>query len=455
MTTRTSSSVLLASLLVGALGSSAHAEPLAEADLASVEASVTTTAEGAKPATTKRHHVRLALELAGVFAVGNRWYWRDNGKPNIPDWQLKHDMSAVTTKLGTTGGWRFDGNPFDINALGHPGFGMLTHFLARQNGYTLGESFLVSTVASGAWEVFLELAEYGSLNDMLSTSTAGVPLGETAYQIAHHLRETTYEVRGGVGTENGAAFAVVSTRGSLDRIPTVGDGVFRAGRKVGYELALASDTEGVRGLSGSAKAALVGYYRNRADHSLHLALSSEFGYSNQKERAARPWDLQATVSVGPTLDVQLRRGEVTIDAGADLYLDFAMLRAQAYDAWRTMQPTAMIRNVMQDKAQPYYYGMGASLAPHVDVTYRGLHVGGSIAAMLVGSLDGHDRDQEMMSSDAHMTDRDVRAQTWIGYTHANMSVVLDAAVTQRAGAMGAAHDGTQSRAAMLTFGYRR
>src|SRR5438046_1318279 len=80
----------------------------------------------------KRHHVRMGLELATIFAVGHEWYWRDNGAPNAVDWQLPHGMKAAETKLTSfNGGWRFDGNPYNINAIGHPMFGTMTTFLAR------------------------------------------------------------------------------------------------------------------------------------------------------------------------------------------------------------------------------------------------------------------------------------------------------------------------------------
>ncbi len=403
----------------------------------------------------QRRHRRMALELAGVFAVGNRWYWRDNGKPNEVDWQLSHDLDAVRTKLGDDDGWRFDGNSFDINALGHPGFGMLTHVLARHNGYTLGETFLLSTLASGTWEVFLELAEYGSLNDMLSTSTAGVPLGEAAYQIANHLRETTYDVRAGVGTENGAAFGVVSASAELDRVPTVGAGTVHTGRKVRMSVAVASDDDGVRSVAGHARSNLVGHYRNRRDSSLFVGLSTEFTYRNHSQRDERVWDLLSRVAAGPTVDVELRRGEVTVAIGADLYLDFAMVKSQAFESWRAAHPAATVRNVMQDKQRPYYYAVGGSIDPRVEVAYRRVDLGAAVTASAFGSLDGHDRDQEMMTADAGMTDHDARAQAWIGYRCGDTALVLDGAVTRRGGSMGDAHATTDGRSAMVSVGYRR
>lgn len=451
MTTLTASTLLL----VTSFAAVASAETTAPGDAAAAATEVTEVRHDLAKQAPKRRHIRMGLELAAILAVGNRWYWRDNGKPNEIDWQLKHDMSAVRTKLTTADGWRFDGNPFDINALGHPGFGALTHFLARQNNYTLGETFLISTVTSGAWEVFLELAEYGSLNDALSTSTAGIPLGETAYQFVNHAREGSYELRTGVGLENGDTFAVVGTRGDLNRIPTTGDGRTGAGQKVGYAVAMGTDTEGVRSVAGNAKSTLVGYHQNRETHSLFVGINTEFTYRNQLDRTDRAWDMLSTVNVGPTIDVRLRRGETTIDLGADLALGFGMLKSQAYESWRTDHMDARVRHSMQDKERPYYYAMAAKLDPRINVSFRGMQVGAQLDGSVFGSMDGADRDQEMMSAEAHITDHDATARAWVGYQRGTMSVVLDGAVTARGGSMGSASSETTGNTAMLSVGYRR
>ena len=139
-------------------------------------------------ARARRHHgCRHPLVLA-----------RSTATPNRVDWQLGFGGDALEKKLtGFGDGWRFDGNEYNINALGHPGFGTLTHFLARTNGYSVAESFLIGTLASGGWELFVEWAEYGSLNDLVTTSPAGIPIGETAYQFFKHYRLGTYAAERG------------------------------------------------------------------------------------------------------------------------------------------------------------------------------------------------------------------------------------------------------------------
>ena len=406
----------------------------------------------AKP--RKRHHVRMALELGAIMGIGHRWYWRDNGAPNVVDWQLGFGNDALIKKATSSDGWRFDGNAYEINALGHPGFGVLTHFLARENGYTLPEAFAISTLASGGWELFVEWAEYGSLNDLAMTSPVGIPLGETAHQILHHARETTFELGGGVGSSNGAAFAATSVRGDLDLIPRTGDGTFGGSKHVSFGAELSTDGAGLRGAEGGAKTTLGGYYRNRESGSLFVGASSEFYYRKLEQREEREWDLLTTLAVGPTIEAKLRRGDVTVDLGADAYLDFAMVKSQAFAAWRAKNPEAVVRNVMQTWEQPYYYAAGGTLSPRVNVAYRGYSIGGKLSASLFDSIDGHDRDQEMLTMDPGYRDHEARGEAWLGYTTRSLAVTLDGRAKLRGGSAGDTKDQTTEHTLMASVGYR-
>jgi hypothetical protein len=403
----------------------------------------------------KRRHLRMGVELATIFTAGHEWYWRDHGKPNQVDWQLPVGSRAAGIKLSSfSGGWRFDGNPYDINAIGHPCFGMMTTFLARENGYTLGESFLISTLASGGWETFMELREYGSLNDMMMTSPAGVPLGETAYEIVHHVRETDVEVRGGVGVENGAAFADLAARADLDRVPTTGSGTFSAGRHVGVAVDMPTDAQGMRSVDAGAKTTLAGMYRNTDDSQLVVALSSEFDYRRQSQREEREWDLRTMIAFGPSIDYRVRAAGYTVAVGADAYLDFGLTKSEAFAGWRADHPMAVLRNVLENREQPYYYAAGASVDPRVSVARGGFVSGLRLDGTLFSSLDGGDRDQEMITTHLHMTDTDAHAEAWLGYQHDDISVLVDGRVHRRAGSANDADAQTAERTAMLSVGYR-
>lgn len=407
------------------------------------------------PAPSRPHHLRMMLELSVIFAAGNRWYWRDGGEPNRVDWQLPWGAEALQAKLASTDGWRFDGNPYDINALGHPGFGTMTHFLARENGYGLGEAFLISTLASGTWAVALEWAEYGSLNDMASTSTAGVPLGETAYQVLHHPRATRFELRSGVGTENGTALVTLGVGGALDRIPTRGHGTFRGGRRVEFSADLPSDARGVRAYEGGARALIAGYYENRGDRQVVAGVATRFGYRKQADRPERAWDLLTTVGVGPTLEYQLRCGDLTLRVGADVDVEFAMLKAQAFEAWRAEHPDAVTRNVMSGRARPYYFAVGASADPRVQLSLGKYHASARLLGRAFGSIDGADRDQEMVTDPVHFTDDEAQAEARIGYTRGDLALNLDGRLHRRGGRADHSVSSSREQTALVTVALRR
>lgn len=420
---------------------------------------VDTVADSLQPR-AKRRHARMALEALAIQTVGTAWYWRNTGDgwgaANIVDWQLRFKGSALSAKLGfDRDGWRFDGNSFALNAICHPAFGALTYWAARKNNYGVAESFLISTLVSGTWELFTEWAEYGSINDALSTSTTGVPLGEAAYQLMHHWRRARYAVTAGAGAQAGDAMMSLGGRVALDTLPSEGAGFVTGGQRVSLGAEVPMDASGVRSVEAGAKSSLAGYYHHGANHRVFAGASAEFYYRDRKDREGREADLLSTVAVGPTLDVQVRRGDVTVDIGADLYVDFGMLEAQAYESWRAMNPSAVIRNSMQDKARPYHYAAGVTVDPRVNVAYKGIALGGKLALSRFTSLDGADRDQEMMTVDPHMTDSDAMAEAWLAYTHRTVTVGVDARFQNRTGTMDDARGSTSDRTTLLTLSYQR
>ena len=91
-----------------------------------------------------RRHGRMAVEVAAMLGVGTAWYWRRDqgqfGGANVVDWQLGFHGSSFAAKMSLSrDGWRFDGNSYGLNAVGHPMFGAMTYFMARTNHYTVGE----------------------------------------------------------------------------------------------------------------------------------------------------------------------------------------------------------------------------------------------------------------------------------------------------------------------------
>lgn len=459
--TRRAAVQLLASLVTAVVAPprAAAETPADMIDAATAEAA--TAADATAERGGRRKHRKMMVESLAIQAIGTAWYWRNTGDgwgaANHVDWQLGFEGNALEKKLGFgADGWRFDGNTFELNALCHPMFGALTYWAARRNNYGVLESFLVSTLVSGTWELFTEWAEYGSINDALSTSTTGVPIGEAAYQLMRHWRRGRYTLQTGAGSQAGDAVSSVAAHATLDTLPATGEGSFVGGKRVGLALEASLDGAGVRGLEGGAKTSIAGYYRHTPRTRLFAGASAEFYYRDQKQRDSRAWDMLSFVAAGPTVDVHVRATDrLSLDAGADLYVDFGMLKAAAYDNYRAMQPGAVLRNSMQDKERPYYYARGFTAAPRLRVRYGAVEVGGKLSLAAFDSIDGADRDQEMMTADPHIEDTDTMAQGWIGYTRGDLTLAVDRRLDQRRGTMGGAAGEQDTRTTMVSVAFRR
>ena len=461
MNNATQIKTLLTGLLLAVSTSTASAQPASETQLTDkVEAPAASDSDSIGTVHTHGpRHLRMALEAAAIQGIGTAWYWRNTGggwgESNRVDWQLGFKGSALMAKLDGSG-WRNDGNPYAINALAHPMSGSLTFYVARSNGYSPLGAFAVSSMISVSWELFTEWAEYGAPNDLLSTSPVGFSVGEAAYQIRHNWKRTNKQLSLGAGATDGDAFLSLGGRLSLDTIPTdEGAGVVVGGKKVNVGLEVPFDGH-VRAIEAGAKSSIVGYYHNGANHRLFTGASSEFYFRNQNQRESRNWDHLTTVSVGPTVDAQLRlTDDATLDLGTDLYAEFGMLKAEAFDQWRTDHPMAIVRNTMQDKADPYYYAYGVAVTPRINVAYKGLNLGGKVAAHALKSMNGIDRDQEMMTADPSMRDTDATAEAWLAYSHKSMTFAVDGRAHRRDGKIEEARSSQTNTTTMVSVAYNR
>lgn len=455
------SALFLAGLTLAVSSSTAGAQPVgAVTDSVDVHADAPAQGMDIQP-TPKRRHLKMALQALAIQSIGTAWYWRNTGdgwgESNRVDWQLGFEGSALANKLSfSRDGWRFDGNSYALNAICHPAFGALTFAVARNNHYGVAESFVISTLVSGSWELFTEWAEYGSINDILATSTTGVPIGEAAYQLVHNWRRARYALSLGAGAQSGDAILALGGRVALDTLPSEGKGMVVGGRRVDLGIEVPLDGEGgLRGVEAGTKSSLVGYHSASDTHRVFAGASAEFYYRDSKDRESREGDLLATVAVGPTIDAQVQRGDVTLGVGTDIYADFGMLKSQAYKSWRTANPTAVVRNTMQDKPRPYYYAGGVTVDPRIHVAYKGVTLGGKIARSMFKSMNGADRDQEMLTADPSIRDRDTRAQAWLGYSRNNVALALDTRLHSRTGTMGAVEGSSRDRTTMLTLSVLR
>ena len=74
-----------------------------------------------------------------------------------------------------------DGDRFLVNQFGHPYQGSTYFASARVNGFSFYESTPFATLGSLMWEVFLEPEP--AINDVITTSVGGIPLGEMLHRL--------------------------------------------------------------------------------------------------------------------------------------------------------------------------------------------------------------------------------------------------------------------------------
>lgn len=127
------------------------------------------------------HPWRAALEVLGLLGIGTAQYFL-NHDANSGDWDFDYNWTDLRNKI-TGNGYAFDTNEFDTNYITHPASGTTFYWAARSNRLPVLTSFVYALSASTLWEIFGELRERASINDLLITPVAGLVLGETTVQL--------------------------------------------------------------------------------------------------------------------------------------------------------------------------------------------------------------------------------------------------------------------------------
>jgi hypothetical protein len=127
------------------------------------------------------HHARSFVELGAGLTLGTLGYWLLMNR-NVADWdnprpQQRFDGSA----------WVLDNNSIGVNFLGHPATGGLSYSFARANHQSVTGAFTYSFLTSFLWEFVIEFKEKVSVNDVIVTPGAGLPLGEFFYKLGLYL----------------------------------------------------------------------------------------------------------------------------------------------------------------------------------------------------------------------------------------------------------------------------
>jgi hypothetical protein len=130
-----------------------------------------------------KYWLRLTIEEMVLLGLGEIQY--QVSEP-MAHYTLRYDWSTVWEKMT----WQklgLDTFPFDNDQLSHPGAGALTYWFARSNGLGLAGSSLVTVSSAILWKQFGEFQESNFLNSIVTTSFAGVAIGEAASQLGSFL----------------------------------------------------------------------------------------------------------------------------------------------------------------------------------------------------------------------------------------------------------------------------
>lgn len=131
-----------------------------------------------------KQYVRAAIELGLVLGAG--WVEYSLNASNQQDFDLGYDWESFREKL-VGNAVRFDSNRFDTNNAGHALAGYFFYTSSRSNRLDWHEAYLGSLAASTLWEFIFEFREKVSVNDLVTTSLAGMSLGETTHQLGAYF----------------------------------------------------------------------------------------------------------------------------------------------------------------------------------------------------------------------------------------------------------------------------
>ncbi len=123
-------------------------------------------------APAESHRLRAVAEIGSFLAI------------TLTGYAFKPSPTAVSgSKLD---GVRLDANPFRTNFGAHPVAGAIYYQLARSNRLSAAESALWSVAGSAVWET-IEFRESASLNDLVVTPVGGVAIGAPLFELAAHF----------------------------------------------------------------------------------------------------------------------------------------------------------------------------------------------------------------------------------------------------------------------------
>jgi len=415
------------------------------------------------------HYLRASIEIALALGFATAVYWVDP-KMDVADW----DVPSIERRLSAEG-WRLDNNLFNINFLGHAANGLGFHILGRSNDLSLAASVGVGVVASLAWEIALEFGGSVSINDTITTTGAGVALGEFAHWFGRYINSGRNEhiverlLRWTIGlprTFHNKLDRRIEYRGETDRLGFNADiwHQFRLGYGFAFgEASRHGHDVGIRfhHIQLSARlAAIPGYLRpgsmNRffADGNvtsvdvnasvtsdgigvdliadtmllgLHtqkipmpeqggvgtaLTIGANIAYHYRNEKFFNWRDRLGLVHLpGLAIDAHVLGSEFALRASTRLHVDFAGINARSYPEWAEANPNVIDKAILHKRG--YYYGWGVSGRAAVELSGPHFDMGASVFYGTYDSQEGLDRAQTTVEVDVNAEDRVLDYSAWV------------------------------------------
>ncbi|WP_168210851.1 DUF3943 domain-containing protein [Persicimonas caeni] len=418
-----------------------------------------------------RNFGRMIVEVMTELLLGGVWYIAQKDF-NQQDWFFEISLDGVERKFSTTELIRFDDNTFLFNQMWHPLAGMGYYIFARTNDFGVAPSYMIGLMSSTLWEYVLELPEQVSINDQITTSVAGMALGEVGYHLGEYFNspysageldqriltgifgaprwvhnyydrkdgeliptpnERVYwpdfrlfagavsrgespTVSGNVDANFGLSTELVAMPGY--RRPGQFDHYFGEGNFTRLDLEMSVGDDGVTEMALFAQAILFGFYKQDIQveegerRGYSLAIGGATAYQVENFDAPLLEDQRGLVHIlGPALDFTMFAGDLEARFELAGYGDFVAIRSQAFPEFAARFGTEGLRSDLSNKG--YYFGYGATIRPRLQFYWGRLGLGGEFQWGRYWGITGRDRRQEQVTDILDLDDHLARLQLWL------------------------------------------
>ena len=444
----------------------------------------------------EENRVRALLELTAVYTIGFTFYVATNKL--LPRYDVGYSWPVFRKKL-LGEGLELDVNGLNTNFVGHPAGGSMYYTMARSNRLNVAESTAFAIGGSLLWELFGEVREYISINDMIVTPLAGVAIAEPFFQLGAFFDRSSPRLHNRI---LGAVFTPVKTLNDLldgvqlARAQALDEAGFPAGeyhrfdlragaastvqgakRTFESRLSLASDLVRLPGYDRAGEHSLffgdanlssiqidaalngtglvdlevhtwvgvAGYYIRRARQGLLLGVTLGYQYILHDYDRDRPYPRDCISSVQPlglVLENRFDLGPVRTVVHLEGGLDFGGLRPYALPLYRQRPDAIALPKLVADNA--YCFVRGAHLLASLLWAVELFEVAGKLRYERYSEID------EPVRVDDSRLLLEGRTSLALGDSAARLSLVVQR--RSRKGSMGAAQAARAETSVALEVG---